>query len=237
MSTRLFARSLPLMGVLSLLAASSAFAQIDRSTIVTTAKAAGDPVVETTATNAAGETRPTPDTVYIRTIRSALGDSDWYFLTNNTVVVALGPEILMTLRATPRFDGSSWNLSHSTQIGNATYTITGMVRRGVRNGNNFNPNAGFAELFMVTASPNGRRATTELVLPLVFATVVNGSVGVVNTDTGTFTTAAQGGVRSSGGSTNVNGGTSTTSTTTPAGGSGARREPGWGVRLWPVPWG
>lgn len=195
--------------------------------------------MSSTAISATGEVRPSPDSEYTRTVSRALGQSTWYFLANNTVVVALQEEILMTLRATPGVDGSSWQVSNSIPIGNALYTITGLVRRGIRNGNGaVNGNRGIAELFLTTVSASGRRATAEITVPLVFATTGNGSVGVINTDTGTFTTAAQGGgVIGTGTPGGTNGGTSTTTTTTPVRGGGARPLPGWGVRLWPVPWG
>jgi hypothetical protein len=239
-STRSITRSIPLVGLLSFLAASSALAQTGNATIITTARAAGAPAVSSSAISATGEVRPSPDSEYTKTVSRALGQSTWYFLANNTVVVALQEEILMTLRATPGVDGSSWQVSNSIPIGSALYTVTGLVRRGIRNGNGaVNPNRGIAELFLTTVSASGRRATAEISLPLEFAITTNSAVGVINTDTGTFTTAAQGGGTVIGTSTNggTNGGTSTTTTTTPVTGGGARPLPGWGVRLWPVPWG
>jgi hypothetical protein len=171
-------------------------------------------------------------------VRDALGTSTWYFLGNNTLVVAKDVEILMTLRLVPGIDGSSWIASNTVPIGSATFSVTAQVHRGVRaNTGAIDTNRGVAELFLTTVSAIGKQATSHIVVPLIFVNTGTGEVGVVNPTSGTFNTAAQGG----GGTSGVLGGSNTTSTTTntttPVTGNGARNLPGWGIRLWPVPWG
>jgi len=240
-STRVLRRRLSLAGVLLLLAASSALAQNNvTATILVSAQAAAAPSISLVTTNALGQVEPSPDREYVRAVRAALAKTKWVFLANNTLLVVRDGEVIMTLRAIPGADGTSWNVSNQTMIGNALYTVTGVVRRGIRNGTGaLDRNQGTAELTLTTVSVIGRRATAHVIVPLTFGTPPTGTGTVVeNGDTTTFTTAAQGGRINNGG---TNGGVVSTGTGN-AGGpisppSSIRQPPGWGVRLWPVPWG
>jgi hypothetical protein len=220
--------------VLGLLATSSALAQFENATVIASARATGKPSVSFSAVDARGQVVPNRDPEYANTIRGVLPNTDWLFLANNTLLVVKETELLLALRLTPGIDGSSWQVSHSQPIGSATYSISGLVRRGMRNGANgaFNPNQGVADLLLTTVSVIGHRSSARLLIPLTFDTASGSSGGVIDTTTFT-TTGAQGG----GSSTTVttgDGGTSGSGTTDA---DGVHRPRGWGVRLWPVPWG
>lgn len=239
MSTRVITRSSSLVGVLGFLAASAALAQIGSATIIAAARAASAPSISLVTTNSLGQVEPSPDQAYANNVRKTLADSEWMFLASNVLLVVRDSEVLMTMRAIPGFDGSSWQVSNTTKIGTATHTVSGLVRRGIRLANGtFDRNLGVADLTMTTVSIIGRRASAHVLVPLTFGTPPTGVGTVVeNGNTTTFTTGAQGGVVSSGSP----GGVVSTGTNNPGGpvnpDNSVRQPPGWGVRLWPVPWG
>jgi hypothetical protein len=214
---------------LGLLAAPSAFAQNGNATLLAIAQVKGTPTVSITASNARGEVRPNPDPEYVRTVRRMLLNTNWLFLGNNTLLIVRDTEMLLTLRVMPGFDGSSWQVTSSRPIGTAMHSISGQIRRGVRNGGSFDPNRGTADLLLTTESSIGDRTTARLVIPLLFDTVTGGPGEVI--DPGDFVaTGAQGGVVNTGVPTE----TGATEDFVPD--DRARRPFGWGVRLWPAPW-
>jgi hypothetical protein len=221
-STRVIARSLSVTGVLGLLAASSALAQIGNTTIIASARATGTPSVSSSITTPSGQVRTNPDPQYTNTVRGMLANTDWVFLGNNTVLVVRETEVIMTLRMVPGFDGMSWQVSNAAAIGSAMYTVSGQVRRA--NG------TGAADLMLTTVSAIGTRATSHVLVPLTFDTVPRNTTGLGGTGATAASTGAQGGVPGDFGTNSVSG-----NGTTPP--NGVHQPPGWGVRLWPVPWG